>query len=246
MDDESMNGAPKRRGHWMASLKMITGLLLVWLVIAYVVAPIGWKVFAKRDPTFDDSPRLTQTGYHHPGDPLNVALVGSESRLQEIMKAAQWFPAARLGLKSDLKIAADTLLSHPDDDAPVSELFLFGRKEDLAFEQPVGDSPRHRHHVRLWKINEANHDGPTRWIGSAVYDRGVGLSRTTGQITHITAPDVDAERNYLFSCLEKTDFLSRRFVVPGFHKQIEGRNGGGDRWHTDGNLYVGIIEALEP
>jgi hypothetical protein len=33
------------------------------------------------------------------------------------------------------------------------------------------------------------------WVGSAVFDERVGLSRTTGQITHVTAPDVDAERD---------------------------------------------------
>jgi hypothetical protein len=136
------------------------------------------------------------------------------------MKAAQWHPAAQLGIKSDLEIAADTVLSRPDDNAPVSDLFLLGRKKDLAFEQPVGDSPRHRHHVRLWRLDQTSEDGPAQWIGSAVYDEHVGLSRTTGQITHITAPDVDAERAYLFSCLEKTDLLSRHFVVPGFHQQL--------------------------
>jgi hypothetical protein len=53
------------------------------------------------------------------------------------MRAAGWFPADPLGLASDLKIAADTVLKRPYDQAPVSGLYLFGRKEDLAFEKPV-------------------------------------------------------------------------------------------------------------
>src|SRR5271168_2343313 len=45
------------------------------------------------------------------------------------------------------RIVADSVLRRPDDDAPVSNLFLFGRKQDLAFEQPVGGGPRRRHHL---------------------------------------------------------------------------------------------------
>ena len=43
---------------------------------------------------FDDSPRITQTGDHRPGDRLKVALVGTEAQLAGIMKAAKWYPAA--------------------------------------------------------------------------------------------------------------------------------------------------------
>ncbi|MGE3809845.1 MAG: LssY C-terminal domain-containing protein, partial [Gemmataceae bacterium] len=78
--------------------------------------------------------------------------------------------------------------------------------------------------------------------GSAVYDEHVGLSRTTGQVTHVTAADVDAERDYLFRDLEATGDLAERYVIDGFHKVLQGKNGGGDPWHTDGNLYVGIID----
>ena len=67
------------------------------------------------------------------------------------------------------------------DDAPVSSLYLFGRGEDLAFEQPVGDDPRQRHHVRFWRIEEVDPDGLPVWIGAAIYDRRVRLSHTTGQ-----------------------------------------------------------------
>ena len=84
-------------------------------------------------------------------------------------------------------------------------------------------------------------DGRPVWVGSAVYDKRVGLSRTTGQITHVTAADVDAERDYLFRCLEQTGDLAERYVIDDFHKTRQGRNGGGDPWHTDGKLYVGII-----
>jgi hypothetical protein len=239
-------GEPHRRRRIRNRIaKFALALLLLWLIAAYFVIPMLWKDVWLRGPTFDESPRITETGDHHPGDPLNVALVGSEDEVKQILQAAKWFPAAALGLESDLRIGADVALDRPDDHAPVSNLYLFGRKEDLAFEQPVGDSPRHRHHVRLWKTANVGEDGRPQWIGSAVYDKGVGLSRTTGQITHVTAENVDAERDYLFKCLAGTNDLADEYAVPGFHEQLTGTNGGGDPWKTDGALYVGVIAPGE-
>lgn len=182
----------------------------------------------------------------HPGDPLNVALIGTKEQVETIMKAAKWYSAAALGLRSDLAIATDSVLSRPDDEAPVSNLYLFGRKEDLAFEQPVGDNPRQRHHVRFWKIDGADVDGRPVWIGSASYDERVGLSHTTGQITHHIAPDVDKERDHVFADLKHTGGLEDDYSVDDFHTEREGRNGGGDRWFTDGALDVGFISDHSP
>ncbi len=158
------------------------------------------------------------------------------------MKAAGWFPADPLGLRSDLKIAADTVLERPYADAPVSNLFLWGRKEDLAFEQPVGDDPRQRHHVRYWKSAKVDDQGRPLWAGSVTYDKRVGLSYTTGQVTHHIGADVDVERDRLFGELQKTGDLADVQIIDDFHEVKSGKNGGGDAWHTDGRLFVGTIE----
>jgi hypothetical protein len=210
----------------------------LYLLAAYVVAPVLWERYAQRHPAFDETPGVTETGDKHPGDPINIALVGSEEDVKRSMKAAGWFPADPLGVRSDLKIAADTVLERPYDEAPVSKLFLWGRKEDLAFEQPVGNDPRQRHHVRFWKSDTLDNEGRPLWAGSATYDQRVGLSHTTGQITHHISGDVDAERDHLLANLHTTGAPVRVAWVVGFHKDLEGINGGGDRWHTDGRLPV--------
>jgi hypothetical protein len=247
-----MNGAESSEKHTEASqkkrrlVKILLVVAVLYLLAAYVVVPMAWKVYARHHPSFDDNPRITQTSDGHPGDPLNVSLIGTQAQVEAILQAAKWFPAAALGLKSDIKIAADTVLSRPDDRAPVSNLFLFGRKEDLAFEQPVGDNPRQRHHVRFWKTEKLADDGRPIWIGSASYDRAVGVSHTTGQITHHIAADVDAERDHLFDNLKQTGDLADEYAIDDFHKTREGRNGGGDRWFTDGRLFVGVISQSVP
>lgn len=231
---------PSRRRRILAFVLI---LLAMWGTLAYLILPIAWKRYEHRHPQFDEIPGLTHTGDGIPGDPVNVALVGSKEQLIRIMLAAQWNPADALSLESSLKIAVDAVFKRPDPDAPVSNLFLFGRKEDIAFEQAVGDNPRHRHHVRFWDSHKLDSNGQPIWVGSAVYDQRVGLSRTTGQITHVTAANVDTERDYLFTCLEKTGQLAQRFAIDDFHKMRSGKNGGGDPWTTDGRLFVGIIAA---
>src|SRR5207245_7361847 len=138
------------------------------------------------------------------GDPLNVSIIGSEDDLLSALLEAGWYPADPITLKSSLRIAESTIFHRPYIDAPVSNLFLFGRKEDLAFEKPVSNDPRQRHHVRFWKSDAKDEDGRPVWMGSAILDDRVGLSRLTGQITHHTAADIDAERDTLFRDLNQT------------------------------------------
>lgn len=209
--------------------------------MAYFVVPQLWIAYAERHPALNDLPGITQTHDHHPGDPINVALIGSENDLKAIFRSAGWYPADSLGLRSDLKIAADTVLKRPYDDAPVSNLYLWERKEDLAFEQPVGDNPRERHHVRFWKSVTVDKAGRPLWAGAATFDERVGFSRTTGQITHHVAPDVDVERDHVFVTLQRTGQLSSKTIVNDFHRIRQGFNGGGDPWRTDGRLVVGLI-----
>lgn len=231
----------QRRLRWKRLFVLVAGVIVLYLLVAYVVVPAGWMRYAHRHPALDNVPGLTHTADGIAGDPLNVALIGTETEVKTIMVAAKWYAADPLGLRSDLEIAADTVLKRPDDRAPVSNLYLFGRKEDLAFEQPVDGNPRQRHHVRFWRAEKGARDGRPVWVGSAVYDERVGLSRTTGQVTHVTAPDIDAERDYCFQCLEKTGDLAETYFVDDFHKVREGKNGGGDPWKTDGRLLVGMI-----
>lgn len=202
--------------------------------------PAAWRIYERRHPALTDLPGVTTTHDHHPGDPINMALIGSETDVKAVMKQAGWFAADPLGLKSDLKIAADTVLDRPYADAPVSNLYLWGRKEDLAFEQPVGNNPRERHHVRFWKSDRVDDLGRPLWAGAATFDERVGFSHTTGQVTHHIAGDVNVERDHVIETLKGTGRVMVE-TVAGFHVVREGTNGGGDRWQTDGKLVVGTV-----
>src|SRR6516164_2371788 len=215
-------------------------VILIYLLVAYVIVPLRWKRDLRRHPQLFDAPRITHTPSGIHGDPVNVALLGSESDVIHAMIAAKWYPADPITFRSSVRIAVDSVLRRPDDDAPVSTLELFGRKQDLAFEQPVGDSPRKRHHVRYWHWDRL-HEGREVWFGAATYDERVGFSDTTGQITHHVGPDVDAERERILSELKAAGKTLEIYFIDGFHQELAGRNGGGDPWHTDGRLGVAVL-----
>ncbi|MCE9608547.1 MAG: LssY C-terminal domain-containing protein [Planctomycetia bacterium] len=220
----------------------LAALLGFYFVVAYLMMPALWEHYVHAHPLLEDVPTIVYTTTGIPGDPLNVALIGTETEVKKIILKAGWYPADPLTLKSCLEIAEATVLKRSYDEAPVSSLYYEKRKEDLAFEQPVGPDPRERHHVRFWRTTKHDTDGRPVWIGSATFDRRVGLSHTTGEITHHIAADVDAERDHLMANLQATGDLEKLYSIPNFHKVKSGRNGGGDPWHTDGALRVGIVK----
>ncbi len=66
----------------------------------------------------------------------------------------------------------------------------------------------------------------------------MGLSHTTLQVTHHIDGDVDAERDHLIDDWRQTGRLQDFYWLDDFHKNQEGKNGGGDRYFTDGRLAV--------
>lgn len=226
--------------------RWVLGILVTWAVVAYLVAPRLWELFYAYDgKTLETLSRVTHTSDGHPGDPINIALLGSQEDVVRAMAAAGWYAADPITFATSLRIVADSLMRRPDDDAPVSPLFLFGRKEDLAFEQPVAGGPRHRHHVRFWQWSETR-DGRPVWFGAATYDERVGLSYTTGQVTHHIGPDVDAERDLIVDELRAHGLMGGVEWIDDFHRVREGRNGGGDPWRTDGRLAVVTLAVPAP
>jgi len=193
-------------------------------------------------PALGRAPRRTVTARGHEGDAVNVAFIGTEEELHRMCAAAGWYAADPVTLETSLRIAADVVLHKPYPHAPVSDLYLWGRRQDLAFEKPVGDSPKQRHHVRFWRTAEVDRHGEPLWLGAATYDERVEISRAAGGITHRISPDIDRERNEILGDAARAGSLDGYYWVERFQREREGRNGGGDPYHTDGRLAVGVID----
>ena len=201
--------AAGRRRRWTIRGTTAFAILFgIWLILAYALLPMIWRHY-EHNPLLADAPKTTLTSQGIPGDPLNVGLIGSEEEVVRAVHAAGWSPADPITLKSSFRIATSVVFKRPDPDAPVSGLYLFGRRQDLAFEKPVGGNARHRHHVRFWKWADAGKVGRPLWIGSATFDISVGFSHLTGQVTHHIAADIDAERHGFIEDLIAVGWLSR-------------------------------------
>ena len=216
------------------------GALVVYLVLAYVVLPVAWRHFGHH-PAMSDAPKISYTRDGIVGDPLNIAVVGAQEEVITAMLAAGWLPADHTTFRSSLHIAASTVFKDVYATAPVSNLYVWNRPQDLAFEQPVETNARQRHHVRFWRSDKLGIGDRPLWIGAATFDRSVGFSHLTGKITHHIAADIDSERDHVIASLTSAGQLTEVFQVTGVGATLDGRNGGGDRYFTDGELTIGVL-----
>jgi len=214
------------------------GLLafIVWAAAAYVMLPRLWT-HHEHQRGIRHMPMVTQTKQGIPGDPLNVGLVGSREDVIRAMYGAGWRAADPVTLRSSIAIVGSVLLDRPDPNAPVSPLYYDGREQDLAFEKEVGRSADKRDHVRFWQVLDQGTEGQPVWLGAATYDRGVGLSHYTGAVTHHIGPDVDQVRDLLIDDLKAAKAVRAVYQVTGVGPTMFGRNGGGDRYYTDGEIW---------
>jgi hypothetical protein len=233
-------GDRAKRGILTTAAWIIVGGVALYLAMAYVLLPALWT-HREHQPGLAPGPFVTTTPQGIPGDPVNIGLVGSRHEVIGAMAAAGWHPADPITIESSAEIGLSVVLHRPYQDAPVSTLMYRGRRQDLAFERAVGTSAAHRHHVRLWQVLAQGVEGRPVWLGAASFDRSVGISHRTGQITHHIDPDLDAERQFLIDSLTGAGLLAQTYQVTGTGPTLAGRNGGGDRYFTDGEICLGVL-----
>jgi hypothetical protein len=218
-------------------LLALLSVALAYGALAYFVLPAIWT-HHEHQKGLANLPMVTRTAQGIPGDPINVGLIGNEKDVLCAMNEAGWSPADPVTFKSSVEIAGSVLLDRSYKDAPVSPLYYLGRHEDLAFEKPVGKSADQRHHVRFWKVLDKGEEQRPVWLGDAAFDRGVGVSHYTGAITHHIDADIDLERKTLVDDLEAAGMVDAKYQVTGIGPTLDGRNGGGDLYYTDGEVWV--------
>ena len=216
--------------HWITLVfTTLLGVLIVWLLLAYGALPRLWskhehKLIGQRDQI------ISYTSQDIPADPINVRIKGSRESIACAFHRAGWSEADGLSVRSSVGIVSSVVLRRSYPAAPVSSLYFQDRLQDLAFEIDDGPTAQRRHHVRLWRI------GPHDWMGAATFDRGVGLDLYTLQVTHHIGPHVDAERDRVGTLLERS---GGRYIGSQPSRLTPGvwhRNGGGDRYRTDGQI----------
>lgn len=235
---------------WLAALYLREGFSLSPSRLVYLVA--FWVLF-----TYIALPRLhqlltvlylpdyyigrTRTSEGVLSDPLNLALEGEESDLHTAMRRAGWALAEERTVDSAWRMVLATVLRRSYAQAPMSDLYLMSRRHDFAYQQEVGGTTAKRHHVRFWRLpDDFVLPGGYRvgWLAAGTYDRAVGFSMFTLQITHKIDEDIDVERDYIVDTLRFADPEIPVEVIEEATAAYHSRNGQGDRLRTDGDLPV--------
>ncbi|MWB98574.1 LssY C-terminal domain-containing protein [Agromyces seonyuensis] len=219
--------------------------LVFWVLLAYLVLPRFHRILTTLYvPDYFIGRTRTSDGLL--GDPVNLAMDGTEAQLRAALAEAGWTPADDVTLASSLRIIGSTLSRRSYDEAPVSPLYLFGRKQDFAYQQEVAGNPAKRHHVRFWRTPpDWRLPGGVRvdWLAAGTFDRAVGFSLFTLQITHKIDADTDVERDHIVRTLDAVPGTTVR-VIEGFASGYHARNGGGDTIRTDGDLPIVDLDGV--
>ena len=165
------------------------------------------------------------------------------------MVAAGWVRADPITLRTSWGIIVSSLLRRSYPAAPVSNLMLFGRKQSFAYQKEVEGNPSQRHHIRFWYCPHGwvlPGGGHVDWLAAATYDRAVGLSVLTLQVTHKIDADIDIERDYVVDDLRWANEAAELEIWPDFFASYHDKNGGGDRVVTDGALHVLDLNEVVP
>lgn len=238
-------------------LPSVLALVATYAVAAYVILPyivrMGLMVIRHQHV-----PSFTITGDGLPGDPINLALVGTFDELRTAFAKAGWHEADPLTLSSSWGMVKAFVFDTPYPKAPFSTLYLFGRDQDIGFQKAIGNSPRKRHHVRFWAkclteaetVDEVFWHGTHRpdtcervlWVGAGTKDTGFSLTRLTFQITHATDADTNAERDFIMAELSRHSAIG---VVDMYEAGEELEAGTVNHYVTDGIIAMAPLKAEE-
>jgi len=170
------------------------------------------------------------------GDPLNLVFIGDVVDLLTALIGGGWDVTEAMSSESIWRTARSFLFGKRYRHSPVSSLYVFGRRQEAAF-QKARETIHERNHLRVWLTPLRFKDLPV-WVGQISRDIGVKFTLKTGFLTtHVVDPDVDNDRYYLMQNLMDAKALKRFGYVKGVGaRPIDdpGYNLGGDSYFTDG------------
>lgn len=168
------------------------------------------------------------------GDPLNLVVIGSGDDVFHSFIRAGWDETETITAGSAVRTGFSFLFGGRYRYSPVSALYVFGRRQDIALQKTRG-SIHERNHLRLW-LMPVLYRGQLVWLGQISRDIGVRFTTRT-IVTHKIDPDVDETRNYLAQDLLYSQGLSNIAYVKGVGSapmESPRQNLTGDPYFTDG------------
>lgn len=168
------------------------------------------------------------------GDPLNLVMIGDAEDLFYAFIRSGWDETEIVTAASGAKTVGSFFSGSAYRYSPISSLYLFGRKQDIAM-QRIRDNIHERNHFRIW-LAPMTFNGEQVWIGQISRDIGVRFTKKT-ITTHKIDPDVDETREFLVENLAYHQVLGKLAYVDGVvAAPIDEPRGNltGDPYFTDG------------
>jgi hypothetical protein len=200
-------------------------IFVTYVLGAYLLIPALIRLLRIiRSP--DHLPLYCVTPDGFASDPLNIGIVGTRRQLIGAMEQAGWYMADPHRGQYMLRYILSLIFEWDYPNAPVSSLYLFGRKQDLAFERQT-EGLGNRHHVRFWATTYSNQERLTvrsihwhrrrehvlgdnlLWVGAASLDAGLAPIRHNLQITHMIHPDTNQERELIVNQLRHQKLIKK-------------------------------------
>jgi hypothetical protein len=148
------------------------------------------------------------------GDPLNLVIIGGIEDAFPSLVRRGWSPTEVTWKGSVMRIMRSAMSRERYPYAPISNLYLFGRPQDIAL-QKARDNIHQRNHLRLWRSPMLYHGKPV-WVGQVSRDIGSRLTiHSPTFTTHKIDPDVDEAARALIEDLVYSQGLRAIGLVKG-------------------------------
>jgi hypothetical protein len=194
-------------------------------------------------------------------DPLNVGVIATRAELITAMATAGWHVADSHSIRHVFRQFVTALLNQPYETAPMSYLYLFGRRQDIGFEIPLEGTRGQRHHVRFWAAsyeestqmsvkklrwhdrNSVRKNKDLLWLGAASRDVGFAVIRHNVQITHMIDANTNVERQLIVDGLRQANLIKNVQTIRLRKPYWLMNRALGGQLHTDGQLAVVTLRS---
>ena len=185
-------------------------------------------------PEKNNSLKYTEGLVGQPQEPISFIMVAKDDQsLLKAFKDAGWYTADAVGIESLTHTFKAALFHQPYPTAPMTPSFWNTKVHSFGFEKPTEtNTVNERHHARFWKTNNQTTERKFIYVGTVSLDKGVKWG-----ITHKLEPDIDTERELLFTDLQNVGAVGRYQKLQLVNPFI-GKNFSGDQFFTDGDAYI--------
>jgi len=177
------------------------------------------------------------------GDPLNFMVIGDAEAVWPAFLRSGWDPTAAMGTGSALKTGIFGIFGGAYRYAPISNLYVYGRAQDVAL-QKVRSNIHYRNHLRMW-LAPVTYKGLPVLMGQISRDIGSRFtSKSPTLTTHRIDPNVDDTRAALVQDFIYAQALKAYAMAGGVgfvSPDAPRGNLTGDPWFTDGKRAVMLL-----